>query len=622
MRVENANPKQHLRRRAAAMAIASTLCIASSAPMAAVIDSGPVNLAVPVTAAGIYLNLVTNATGITSASTPGWDFNPFSASGNIAFFTSASIANISSVVGSGTTATALTPGATIGPASSFATPGTASTSGTAFRNTGTEYVGIRFNNEATGVLNYGYVQLQTTAATGFPATIKRYVYENTGLPIIIAAGGPTVIFGYNSVNKHLVSFDGSFPAALLTDVSLTGLSAGETLRGFDFRPANGMLYAIASTGVAGTVGGDRMVTINTTTGAVTAVTGAVPLTTPAGSSFGLDFNAVVDRFREVSDSEVNLRLNPNSGTLAGTDTALAYAAGDPNVGVNPNVVHVAYNNNMAGATTTTLFGIDSGLDTLVTIGGPNGVPSPNGGQLTTIGPLGVNPDGIGGFDIHFGTNIAYAALRTGGVSQLYTVNLTTGAATLVVGAIGGGLAIDGLSVAFAPAANLVSAQSRRVHGGAGTFDLPLSVVPTNPTTEPRLGPAQTVVFTFDRAIIGATATITGGSATAGAPIFSGNDVIVDLTAVTDQQYVTISLTNVADALGGVGAGGSVRIGFLAGDVSQNRVVTVADLGLVNAQLAQPVTAANYLKDVNISGTLTVADKGITNANLTHSLPAP
>jgi hypothetical protein len=66
----------------------------------------------------------------------------------------------------------------------------------------------------------------------------------------------------------------------------------------------------------------------------------------------------------------------------------------------------------------------------------------------------------------------------------------------------------------------------------------------------------------------------------------------------------------------------VRVGFLAGDVSQNRVVTVADLGLVNAQLAQTVTAANYLKDVNASGTLTVADKGITNANLTHSLPAP
>jgi hypothetical protein len=364
-----------------------------------------------------------------------------------------------------------------------------------------------------------------------------------------------------------------------------------------------------------------MVTVNTSTGAVTAVNAANTLTTLAGSSFGFDFNPVPDRIRLVSDGDVNRRLNPNNGTLAATDTPLAYAVGDPSFGFDPNVVHVAYSNNTAGATTTTLFGIDSVTNTLVMVGGPNGVPSPNGGQLTTIGPLGVNPDNLGGFDIHFGTNIAYAALRTGAVSQLYTVNLATGAATLV-GTIGSGIVIDGLSVAFAPAANLVLAQSRKVHGGAGTFDLLLSAVSANPTTEPRLGPAQTVVFTFDRAIIGATATITEGSAAAGVATFSGNDVIVDLTAVTDQQYVTIALTNVADALGGVGGGGSVRVGFLSGDVSQNRVVTVADLGLVNAQLAQLVTVANYLKDVNASGTLTVADKGITNVSLTHSLPAP
>ena len=40
---------------------------------------------------------------------------------------------------------------------------------------------------------------------------------------------------------------------------------------------------------------------------------------------------------------------------------------------------------------------------------------------------------------------------------------------------------------------------------------------------------------------------------------------------------------------------------MLGDANQNRVVTVADLGLVNTQLAQVVTAANFLKDVNTSG---------------------
>ena len=174
----------------------------------------------------------------------------------------------------------------------------------------------------------------------------------------------------------------------------------------------------------------------------------------------------------------------------------------------------------------------------------------------------------------------------------------------------------------APTPLLQSAVSRKMHGGAGTFDLPLSLVPTNPTTEPRLGPVQTIVCTFDKAITRADVTVTEGAATAGAPTVSGNDVVVTLTGVADQQYVTVSLTNVTSTDGGTAGVGSVRIGLLAGDVNGNRVVTVADAGLVNAQLAQPVTAANFLNDVNASGMITVADKAIATANLTKTLPAP
>jgi hypothetical protein len=164
--------------------------------------------------------------------------------------------------------------------------------------------------------------------------------------------------------------------------------------------------------------------------------------------------------------------------------------------------------------------------------------------------------------------------------------------------------------------------SRKVHGAAGTFDLPLSGVSTNPTTEPRAGPTQTLVFTFDKPITGATAALNEGTATLAAPTFGGNTVTVALSGVANQQYVTVALDSVASSDGGTGGTGSVRVGFLLGDVNQSRAVSVADLGLVNAQLAQTVTASNYLKDVNATGTLTVADKGIVNANLTKSLPAP
>ena len=184
----------------------------------------------------------------------------------------------------------------------------------------------------------------------------------------------------------------------------------------------------------------------------------------------------------------------------------------------------------------------------------------------------------------------------------------------------------GIAVTRAPrpdaAPALQSVVSRRTHGAAGTFDLPLSQVSTNPTTEPRRGPAQTLVFTFDKAINAAVASVGEGIAMAGVPTFSGNDVVVGLSGVSDQQYVSVGLDSVASTDGGSGGCGSARVGFLLGDVNQNRVVTVADLGIVNAQLAQFVTSANFLKDVNASGTLTVSDKGLVNTNLTRSLPAP
>ena len=184
------------------------------------------------------------------------------------------------------------------------------------------------------------------------------------------------------------------------------------------------------------------------------------------------------------------------------------------------------------------------------------------------------------------------------------------------------LLVTGPSALAAPVAS--GAFSRKTHGTAGTFDLALSLAASDPTTEPRSGGAgsnHTIVFAFDKPVTGGTASVTAGAATAGTPTFDGNELIVPLAAVANQQHVTVTLTDVASADGGTGGSAAVQIGFLLGDVSQNRVVTVSDLAQVNAHIAQPVTAANFLRDVNASGTLTVADKGIANTQLTKALPS-
>jgi uncharacterized repeat protein (TIGR01451 family) len=215
------------------------------------------------------------------------------------------------------------------------------------------------------------------------------------------------------------------------------------------------------------------------------------------------------------------------------------------------------------------------------------------------------------------------------ITLTVTVALNAGIVVNSVSVSGGGdvdtsnnTATDRADIIPLPPA-LLKIASRKVHGAAGTFDLPLSMDLNNPTTEPRLGPAFSIVLTFDKPIV----LFAGPSFTEGVATFSGwtrdgNDVIFNIAGVADQQYLTTLMLGITAGDHGFLDGLLFRIGLLAGDVNQNRVVTLADLGLVNQQLAQPVTAANYLKDVNVSGTLSLADKGITNTRLTKALPAP
>jgi Domain of unknown function (DUF4394) len=236
-----------------------------------------------------------------------------------------------------------------------------------------------------------------------------------------------------------VTFDSATPGTIGSSVAITGLQVGETVLGIDRRPANELLYGLGST--------SHIYTINTTTGVATAVSATPFAPALTGTAFGFDFNPVPDRIRVVSTDTTNFRLNPNDGTLAGTDTPLAYAAGDSGAGLTPRVVGSAYTNNFSGTSVTTLFGIDSNRDVLVMQGGPNGTPSPNGGVLTTIGSgLGFNTSDLVGFDVSGTSGVAFASLTppTGGASQLFTIDLTTGTATLV-GTIGGGLTLTGLA---------------------------------------------------------------------------------------------------------------------------------------------------------------------------------
>ena len=291
-----------------------------------------------------------------------------------------------------------------------------------------------------------------------------------GIALLPAATPPTNTLGQivavTETNK-LISFTTGAPQKLCTSgATITGLQANETVLGIDTRPADGMVYALGSSG--------RVYTVNTSTAAATVKSTLAadpaddnPFTALDGAAFGVDFNPVPDRLRVVSNTGQNLRINVDTGVTI-TDTALNPAGS--------TVVASAYTNAFAGAGFTTLYAIDAANDRLQIQGQPSG--NPNLGDLQTVGTVLGSGDiqSVAAFDISGTNNAAFAAVNLAGAtaSELQTINLTAGTATRV-NAIGGGERILGATLVAIPVATVFAATTDNnlvsfKPGTPGTYD--------------------------------------------------------------------------------------------------------------------------------------------------------
>ena len=245
----------------------------------------------------------------------------------------------------------------------------------------------------------GLFTINTT--TGKAAKIGDFMQTITGLAI------PTEPVAYAvSNNNELLIFNPLATAPTPVVKLIDGIAAGETILGIDMRPFNGQIYALGST--------SRIYTLNASSGLATAVGTAGFSPILEGASFGFDFNPVVDRIRIVSNTGQNLRFNPADATVI---------ADLPIVSATAQISGAAYTNNFAGTTTTVLYDIDATGDRLVK------QDPPNNGVLVDVGALGINVEAANGFDIGSKSGLAYGIFTVGGVQRLYSVNLTTGAAT-------------------------------------------------------------------------------------------------------------------------------------------------------------------------------------------------
>jgi hypothetical protein len=238
----------------------------------------------------------------------------------------------------------------------------------------------------------------------------------------------STVYGVTTTND-LITFDSSTPGTIVSDVPLA-VPAGENVVGMDIRPSDGMLYAVTDA--------SKLYLVDPASGTLTQV-GATAFTTPLnGSAYGMDFNPVNDTLRIISNADQDNEIDPTTGNDTATVVSgVAYAPGDVNAGANPNIVGLAYSNNFPAAPVTTLYGIDSRIGELVKIDPEPGLNSP--AQITTVGPIGFTPTDFVGFDIlSSGSQTGYAAITPQArISDFYTINLSSGLATLV-GQIGNG----------------------------------------------------------------------------------------------------------------------------------------------------------------------------------------
>lgn len=176
----------------AALAVVGAGAAAQSAN-AAIVFSGPVNINIPSTTAGVYLNVVTGVSG-TAAGTPGWDVNPWGST-TLGLFNPAAPAGgvYRSTTAGGTVALNMTLGAPIDAAGPYGSNSTAAASQGQWNiNSSNNLVGFRFQNEANGnQIHFGWMRLSLGGTTGAqPRAIVEYAYEDQA-GVAIGAGVPT-----------------------------------------------------------------------------------------------------------------------------------------------------------------------------------------------------------------------------------------------------------------------------------------------------------------------------------------------------------------------------------------------------------------------------------------------
>jgi hypothetical protein len=385
-------------------------------------------------------------------------------------------------------------------------------------------------------------------------------------------------------------------------------------------------------------GGNRTAGDNLSTGSITM---------PAGTTMTFDVRYSVSGSQTANEAGLGLKLRYDANRFDNVNVTAVNAAGGNFTDVTNMLTKcaVAAPSDQAGTYSISGFTtprevIFGWLDTSVRTGGAVGWP----GTADPAAPNGcLNP----GFTTATGATTPPSALfrvtlrtKAGFTSGSSIVRLTADGNISFANASPGmtdkDITVNG---AAAPSFSLAASNpyvSRKTHGAAGTFDLPLdpagAASGTTITVEPRqaVSGSHTIVITFNSAVsaaeypaanIAATQVAGGAGALPTTVSYSGSSVIITVgnagTPVPNGRRIQVTATGAGAA---TGLNPSIVFGTLVGDVNNSRGVTSADITQVRSTSGATVTGANFRNDLNVSGGITSADITVVRSASGTSLP--